>query len=239
MNFEPAKPPVGSPASRIGRQRLLAGSLAVALSVGLTGCQSFLPEDTVIGPSYKPANVFCLSPQLPNSVRRVAILPITALLPGTDAEAGQEALQPVLLGELGKSRAFEVVSVTPDQLKQWTGRATWTAEELLPPNLLKTIRESLGCQAVLFTRLTHYRPYKPPAVGWNIKLVDCQDARIWWSIDEVFDAGNPPVANAARRYYQQYFQAGQTLPDSQTILNSPSRFGQYTLSAALATLPAR
>jgi hypothetical protein len=211
----------------------------LAVCLGLTGCQSLNLEDTVMGPSFQPGNVFSLTSQLPNTLRRVAVMPITSIVPSTETELAAESLLPILVGEMTRCRAFEVVLVNPGQLKQWTGRVSLTAEEPLPPNFFKQVRDALGCQAVLFARLTQFRPYRPPAIGWNMKLVDCQDARIWWSIDEVFDAGNSAVANSARRYYQANIQASQRLPDSRTIFGSPSRYGQYTLSAALGTLPAR
>ncbi len=215
--------------------RLIVGLLLL----GLAGCSSFLPEDTVIGPGYRPANYFRLAPVFPDSLRRVAVLPISASTQRSDPEAGRDDFQPLLLGELGKTRIFEVIPISADQLHQWAGQTSLRAEDRIPPDLLKTIHEATGCQAVLFTCLTHYQPYKPPAVGWNMKLVDCADARIWWSVDETFDAGNPTVANAARRYYKNTFESGQPLPDSQSIFNSPGRFAQYSLAAALGTLPQR
>jgi len=63
--------------------------------------------------------------------------------------------------------------------------------------------------------------------------------RILWSADEVFDAGDVGVANAARAYYSQHLRNEAPLSDSSTVLGSPSRFGQYTLNALFATLPGR
>jgi hypothetical protein len=172
-------------------------------------------------------------------MRRLAVMPLTAPSQDAQAETGAATLQPVLIAELGKTKAFEIVSVSPEQLQQWTGRASWTAEEKLPPDLLKRLQETLSCDAVLFCRLTQYRPYRPVAIGWRLKLVAAKDADILWSVDEVFDGGEPAVVNAARRYAQEHFQQPPPLADSSSILNSPRRFGQYTLSAVLATLPGR
>jgi hypothetical protein len=122
---------------------------------------------------------------------------------------------------------------------QWTGRESWRAEEPLPRNFLQKIRESAACEAILFARLTAYRAYPPPATGWSMKLVDSVDGKVWWSVDEVFDSAEPAVVASARRYSQQHIQTGGAAPDPQAILQSPTRFGQYTLSAVLATMPGR
>jgi hypothetical protein len=154
-------------------------------------------------------------------------------------EAGREAMEPILRSELAKRKSFEWVSATPEQMKQWTGRLALSAEEKIPPQLLKQARESLGCDAVLFVRLTVYRPYKPPEIGWSMKLIDCKDARIWWAFDDVFDSGNGLVSNAARRYYQAEIRQSKPLSDSQSIFSSPRRFGQYSLDAVISTMPSR
>lgn len=214
--------------------------LMAAMALAMAACDTPLfVEDAVVGPSYKPSNVFTNSASIPDSLHRVAIFPMTDSVGSSMGEAGREAMEPILRSELAKRKSFEWVMATPGQIKQWTGKLSINAEEKLPPQLLKQVRESLGCDAVLFTRLTNYQPYKPPTIGWSMKLVDCKDNRIWWAVDELFDAGNGPVANAARRYYQGEIRQAKPLSDSQSIFSSPRRFGQYTLDAVIATMPSR
>lgn len=214
--------------------------LIAAMAMMMAACSTPLfVEDAVIGPSYKPSNVFTNSAPLPDSVHRVAVFPMTDSVGSSMGEAGREAMEPILRSELAKRKSFEWVAATPQQLTQWAGKPSINAEEQLPPQLLKQVRESLGCDAVLFVRLTNYQPYRPPVIGWSMKLVDCKDSRIWWAVDELFDAGNGPVANAARRYYQSEMHQAKPLSDSQSIFSSPRRFGQYTLDAVVATMPSR
>ncbi len=93
--------------------------------------------------------------------------------------------------------------------------------------------------AVLFCRLTQYRAYEPLAVGWRLKLLDAEVPRILWAVDEVFDARVAEVAAAARRYAREHSEAVPSLQDSQSVLLSPRRFGQYTASAVVGTMPGR
>jgi hypothetical protein len=145
-----------------------------------------------------------------------------------------------------------VVPVSGEQLRQWTGHSKWRADEALPGDFLQQLRAATGCDAVLFCQLIRYQPYEPLAVGWKFCLVEepqtANDStlsskelagRILWSADEVFDAGDVEVANAARAYYSQHLRDEAPVSDSSIVLGSPTRFGQYTLHALFTTLPRR
>jgi len=205
----------------------------------LAGCKSIGAAEVVVGPSYHPENVHRTSEQLPREIRRVAVLPMTSDDGQPGLDEGREILQPILVDELGKLKRFELVQVTPDQLRHFTGRRMWAAEEKLPYNFFGLINEELGCDAVLFCRLTRFSAYPPLAVGWNMKLIVCRQPQIQWAADEIFDAGESTVVNAARRYQAASEQLPRALADSRSILQSPGRFGRYAASRLLATLPAR
>ncbi|MEN9572809.1 MAG: hypothetical protein RL514_664 [Verrucomicrobiota bacterium] len=218
------------------------------LAVGglLAGCETVeqVMSERVSGPDYQPGNVTRVPAGVPEQVRRVAVLPLVASARGAQAEAGAETMQAVLVAELVRAGHFEIVTVSAEDLTHATGRPQWTAEEKLPPALLQRLRERLGCDAVLFSRLTQYRAYPPLAVGWSFKLVECpakpgESPRILWAADEVFDAGNPAVVNSARRYYLNQSKVSGPLAESRTMLQTPRRFAQYTLHALALTVPPR
>ncbi|MEK7675890.1 MAG: hypothetical protein AAB676_08675 [Verrucomicrobiota bacterium] len=100
--------------------------LALILWLFFSGCAterfSDALSDGVVGPSYQPKNVHRESPVLPAGMRRVAVLPLARGREDALLQAGQETLQPVLYEELGRAKAFEVIFVSPSQMKQWTGR---------------------------------------------------------------------------------------------------------------------
>jgi hypothetical protein len=189
----------------------------LAVSGLLSGCATNPLEDRVWGPSYQPQNIYTEGSTLPAKLRRLA------------------SLEPLLLAELGRVNQFELVPVTPEQLHRWTGRSSWTGEEKLPQDFFEKLRAAVGVDGVLLSRLTQYRAFEPLAIGWRIKLLDAQNPSVVWAIDEVFDARQSDVANAARRFAQAHPTAG----DSRATLMSPRRFAQYTASAVFQTLPAR
>ncbi len=215
------------------------GPLITATAALLAGCGGVPLSDQVIGPSYQPANFHLRSAVMPRELRRVAVLPLATAKDEPQLEAGREALEPIVWAELIKTKRFEVVKVSSEQLAIWTGRPAWKAEERLPDGFRGGLKGETSADAVLFCQLTEYRGYPPLGVGWSMKLVDAGPSPILWSVDEFFDAGNPQVVNAARRYCQQEARDTRNLSDSFLILGSPRRFGQYTASAVLATLPGR
>lgn len=219
-------------------RRPVAALLLIALAV-VSGCASVRLHDPVAGLSYTPQNVYRALEQLPVHVRRVAVLPLTPAGSSSDLEAGCDLLAPVVRDELGRARKFEVVAVTPEQLRHLTGRRTWPAEGALPPDFLKTLRDELDCDAVLFCRLTQFRAYPPLAVGLSLKLVEVDRAEFIWAVDEVFDANQAGVVTGARRFQQSREQLPAPLADSRSILNAPSQFGRYVASSVFHTLPAR
>jgi len=155
-----------------------------------------------------------------------------------------EALEPVLQSELEKTKRFEVVAVSGDQLRQLTGQAAWRADEPLPLDFFDRLQKATGCDAAMFCQVTRYQPYQPLAVGWKLSLASKTAAtnaqpQLLWSVDEVLDAGEPQVAKSARTYYLQHVHNEQSPADSGTILRSPSLFGRFTLSVLFGTLPDR
>jgi hypothetical protein len=191
----------------------------------------------VLAPCYHPDNTFAYLRYLPPTLRRVAVLPLVSENSRGDLPEGCEALSPVLLDELNKTKKFEVVSISAEELRSHTGRTGWAGTEILPADFFDSLQNSCGCDAVLFCQLTVFRGYAPLAVGWRFKLVDVRSRQILWAADEVFDAGQPAVLNAAFHY--QTAELHDCKNDGWALQNSPRQFGQYAAAQLLATLPAR
>ncbi|MDB6033834.1 MAG: hypothetical protein JWM16_4172 [Verrucomicrobiales bacterium] len=219
--------------------RLLGGSFLVLLVLLAPGC-STCGGPLATTPAYKPSNVYKIGSLMPVHIRRVAVLPISATAEDWQANESRLDLQPVLQGELGKTKSFEQVVVTPIQLKDWTGREAWLPEEKLPPNFFAKIAAQTGCEAVLFARLHPFHGFRPLLSGWELKLVDVHTGQIVWAVDEVFDASEPVIAQSALQWFRQHPQAGldrNVEPDA--VLASPRRFNAYALNTLFTTLPPR
>jgi hypothetical protein len=207
--------------------------------LALAGCSTLKVGDTVSGPGYKVTNFHRSSDRLPVSLRRVALLPLAARGPGANASAA-DALGPVLAGELLARHELDLAQVSPDDLARWTGRPDWSAGDKLPAGFLNTIQGKTAADAVLFSEVTAYRPYPPLAVGLKLTLVDVQSGRVLWAVDDLLDAGQPAVADGARRFHLEKMRgAGEQPFDSHSILDSPRRFARYAAATLLDTMPQR
>ncbi len=219
-----------------GRNSHVFAALGVAV-LFLNGCTNSPFIGQAIVSSYKTCNVYQEEATLPASIRRVGILPLTSLNEDDAMDSGREALWPALMGELGRAQQFELVPVSAHELRAITGRAVWTGEEKLPLDFFEKLRDRLGIDGILFSRLTAYRAYQPLAVGWRLKLMEVEEPRILWAVDEFFDARVPEVAAAARRHAERHPETQSSLSDLQSVLLSPRRFGRYTASAVVETMP--
>lgn len=217
----------------------LVAALFVMVWIWSSGCAELRSPDAIVGPEYQVTNVFKATGVLPTTVRRVAVLPVAADRHSLELQTAGETLAPWVAEELQRSGRFEVVLVTPERLSALTGLRELAMEREIPTNSLVRLREAFACEAVLFSRVTQYRPYPPPSVGWRMKLVDCTTQAAIWAVDEVLDSGETAVQNAARRYETGRSPASPALVDTRAILGSPERFTRFTLSTLFRSLPSR
>ena len=218
--------------------RYLIGWLAAGLLL-CSGCAEQNQLRRSLAKPYHPANLHQSAGTLPLNLRRVAVLPLTTEEKDYAAQTGCTTLEPILIAELRKRALFEVVPVSREQLRAWTGKTGWRQEDTLPEELLIKVQKQTGCDGILFDHLSVYRPYPPLAVGWRMTLIDCAEQVTHWTVDEVFDAGSPSVIKSAQAYFRSQMSQPSVELDSTAVLTSPRRFGQYTASAALGPLPAR
>jgi hypothetical protein len=215
-------------------------SYILPLAVIFAGCAT-PPKisDIVIGPDYEVTNFNRRDPAFPPDIKTVAILPISGNVQNTLTSEGKEYLEQVVKSEFDKVGRFEGFYVTREQMKKWSGKETWRADEVIPKSILEKIALEAGAQGILFVHLSNYNPYPPLMIGWKMKLVRLDSMEVLWALDEVFDAGQENVSNSARRYSKNRVPTNPVLADSRTVLLSPTIFARYSLTASLATMPVR
>lgn len=210
--------------------------MGVVLMLGLPGCQTIDQDwDQPVGEAFVPTNFYQQGP-MPASVRRVALLPLYS---GEWDHVDLTGLQRAFASELGKHDQFEVVEVSPENLFRIFGVDQITSVEPIAADKFETLVREYGADAILFTDLTAYHPYRPLVMGVRCKLVESDSVDILWSFDTVFDSGNPTVSTAARRYHLDESAPPYPLQNSSSILQSPLRYTKYVADAVFATLPER
>lgn len=206
--------------------------IATAALAALTGCISlpevFNPEQS--HPLYTPTN-YRGDAKLAPEIQRVAFLPIhggEVVPPETAA-----GLDPVLVTALQHQMRFEVVVVSRADCQHLFGSGDFSSTAALPHGFLEKIAEKYAVDAVLFTDLTVYHPYRPLALGLRAKLAMIRDVRLVWAFDEVFSAADEKMVNTVRRHYRE---GDRSTP---AVLQSPARFGAVAAEVMFRTLPAR
>ena len=134
-------------------------TLLAALLLSGAACQN-LPQRNLgpyFGPFHNIGNVYLTPNGLPDTVRRVAVLPLIPSRGNRDAERGLRSMQAVFTEEFSRNRRVDVVTITTDRLERMFGRRGFYADEPLPFDFLPRLLAETGCQAVLFTELSPFR----------------------------------------------------------------------------------
>lgn len=167
------------------------------------------------------------------------MLPITSEESNWHASTSTELLDQLLLTEIAKLNLFETVTISESQLSKWSNGNPLRIEERLPNSLLLKLQKELACDAVLFTHLQSYRPYKPMVAGWKLHLIDLRLQSTLWAAEETFDASDLRTANAARAHSKNNTTEKRIFTDSDQILLSPRQFNQFTIASIFKSLPHR
>jgi len=209
----------------------------VALLTLVSGCANkpSVFDPAVTGPFHQIGNYYLVDQKLPDDIRRVAMMPLTAVQTDYASVAAVESLQPVLYGELSKLRAFDITIIPRSKLQDLTGQSSWSPDDRLPNNFLYQITNTTACDAILFSRVTHYHAFPPMAIGWKMLMVNTK-GDVLWSVDEVFDAGEARVVNSAHRYAMQNEMTAPEIEPHTGLVNSPRFFSQYAASEVVKTL---
>lgn len=212
--------------------------LLTAAALWLGGCETVPALDDPVrhGPFYAPRN-FAGEIRLPVDIRRVVVLPVSAgaIVPTETAETLDQIVAQALLNQ----QRFEVVVMSRDDSRRWLGAGDFSSTAALPHGFLEHVAARYAADAVMFTDLTAYQPYRPQAIGFRAKLATVRDVRLVWTFDEVISADDPAVANSARRRFLKTDRATQPIDLSAGALQSPSRFATFAAEAMFATLPPR
>lgn len=216
--------------------RPVLAALAFAILGGCNSVPRLLDQAGLEpGPNYTPVNHRGDS-RLPASLQRVAVLPVHggAVASGESAQA----LDAVLLSALQQQMRFEVVVLSREECHRLFGADDFSSVAALPHGFLDKIADHYAVDAVLFTDITVYKPYRPLALGLRAKLATVRDVRLVWAFDEVFSAEAPSMRNSVRSYYRKGDRPAPSDPVP-AVLQSPVRFGAVAADLMFRTLPPR
>ena len=210
-------------------------AISILLVIG-SSCRKFKEEKVVAkAEAFKPSNIYPVD-RLPLHFNRVALLPcfhpdsVNSILNFCDQVFHQE---------LSQQRIFEIIQLSPKELKSITGHERIASSRNLPSNFLKIIEEYTSANGVLFIDLDSYKPYRPMSLGVRSKLVDLKSGEFMWAIDETFDAGHASVIVGASQFQDVSQVRALSNKTKGSVLHSPRNFTKYVASTVFSTLPRR
>lgn len=206
------------------------------LGLLLLGCQTqrrelaYFKEETLT-PSYMPTN-FTLNP-IPDSVISLAVLPIhTDFIEGDQ----KKAMDRILLQEIAKTNAFEVIPINTLQCADWFGQESLSRYMPLPPHALKTVHQKTAADSILVGEIFQYCPYSPMSLGLKLAIIEVGTGEVLWAFEDTFDAGLVTVAWGAQRYSEVALKAPYPFNETATMAISPRMFFQYAAYEAFKSL---
>jgi len=219
--------------------RILGPALLLISILAVSGCvtdQSSAILRHPAPPTVQLRNVY--RPPLDGRVLRVAVLPLAGDVQPPDA---LHEMDKTFLAEFNKAQMFEGTGVTRAEMVEMTRQEQISSVEAIPTELITLLRQKYDVDAVLFTDITHYRPYRPIAISVRTKLVSLGNQGVLWAIDSTFDSQEPGVAAAARTFGKLTGQNQMNVmaADSAGVLLSPMRFARFVAREIFSTLPAR
>lgn len=219
----------------MSRLRIL---LPLAATLWLAGCEITpdLNDPVRYGPFYTPTN-YAAEKRLPVDVRRVLVLPVA--IGRVAPEETAATLDGVITTALQEQQRFEVVPLPRAECQRLFGAAEFSSTAALPHGMIEQLATRYAVDAVLFTDITAYQPYRPQAIGLRSKLATVRDVRLLWTFDEIISASDPAVANSARRRPVVSAQGRGPVDLSPGTLLSPSRYAAFAAGEMFRTLPPR
>ena len=218
---------------------LLPIFLPLATALVLAGCTTGHQSAVLAhpaSPNVQLANVY--RPPVAGTLTRVAVLPLSGDVQPADA---LREMDKTFHAEFNKPQVFEGVKVNRSELADIIHREQLSSTESIPQELILAVQQKYSAQAVLFTDITHYRPYRPISISVRTKLVSLKNNDVLWAIDSTFDSAEPSVAEAARKFSKLTEQNPVILKasDSSGVLLSPQRFARFVAREIFASLPQR
>lgn len=199
----------------------------------LSGCISTQSERAKAKPSYQLHNVYRMP--LPEQFKRVALLPIVAASDLGIADS-LDSIRNSITGELLKTKRFEVISMSRDDLREVAGVGELTALSVWPDRMRKALGDR-QIDGVLLVEITALKGYPPIALGLKARLVGLESGTTYWACDEVFDAAVPEIFAGAKRFEDGMLMSVGRAKSQGTIELSPSIFAKYAAYTMFETLP--
>ena len=108
-----------------------------------------------------------------------------------------------------------------------TQNSAFGASSGYTPEQLSAIRETLKCDAVLIGAITEYQPYPHMAIGLRLRLVDLEDGRLLWALEQVWDTADKTTEYRIKNYFRSQMRSGFAPLREQLVTISSLKFIKF------------
>ena len=101
---------------------------------------------------------------------------------------------------------------------------------------IKTIRDTLKCDALLLGTITEFRPYPHMIMGLRVKLLDLRDGQLLWALEQVWDSADKTTEYRMKDYFRSFKRSGYGPLKEQLASVSSLEFIKYVSFEIAETL---
>ena len=170
-----------------------------------------------------------VDPQIVNNMpKRIIVVPFHA----RNCRLQERAmLTRVFADELQDLMLSEIV-VAPESDARLCGENGLSARPVIDVEALIDSRKRYRADAFLFSTVTRYRPYDPPALGLKLRMIDARSGSLLWAAETLMDATRHDVRLCAELYFWRSGLRDRGF-GPELIFTVPQYYAQF-VSAAIA-----
>ncbi|MFA6132717.1 MAG: hypothetical protein WC869_01720 [Phycisphaerae bacterium] len=110
-------------------------------------------------------------------------------------------------------------------------------DRLLSLENISALRKLLGCDAVIYGRITTFRAHPHMQMGLRLRLVDLRTAKVVWGIDQIWDTSDKSLEDRIEDYFEDQVRDELEPLNWRLVLVSPLAMEGFVSYETAQTLP--
>lgn len=101
---------------------------------------------------------------------------------------------------------------------------------------LVSMRQQLGCNAILVGTVNAYQPYPHMSIGLELRLLDLADGQLLWAIEQIWDTTDRTTEQRIGAYYKAEMRSDGAQLQEKLVTVSPLGFVKFVAYEIAETL---
>ena len=188
----------------------------IIISALLAGC-TYYPD------SHQKSDYYYINPQKDLfSVGKVAIVELENN--SSSPQIAQEATEAIFQA-MQKKQIFSI-NVVQQSDPAWKN-LNLDINSKYDTKKFSDIQDALKCNAALLGTITHYQPFPHMAIGLRLKLIDLEDGKLLWALEQIWDTADKSTEKCIKNYFQYQVRQGDSPLGAQVVTISTSKFVKF------------